>query len=161
MPGWSVRSTRNSLEVFSRTMARKNAPFIQQKMQRGGIVCEPFRLDVWRICPPSIRTFVPIQAQPTQVFLSGLREPRNDPVGVDILESPHEFPSLASNGQPGNKGRASIAYMDEPCRRWRIATSGPILALHWCKIIKDFHPGTVAIGRFYKGKLALQKAPIG
>ena len=80
------------------------------KLLQGRIIAViPFLLDVRAIRTAYIRAFIPVKAQPVQIFHQGPGIDRLRPLFVDIFNPQDQRPAGLAYLQPGQEGRPDIA----------------------------------------------------
>jgi len=77
--------------------------------QRGEKMLNPLRLHVRLIWSADIRTFIPVQAEPSQIVNRLLRRRRFDAGRIDVLHPEDESAGARTDGEPGEQIGPRIA----------------------------------------------------
>jgi hypothetical protein len=92
-------------------------------MQQPAPGCEidaaPFALQVGRIRPAFVRSLVPADAQPAQIFERGIGVDGAAALAVEVLHAHHQRTARLANALPSSPEGARVAHMQVACGRGR------------------------------------------
>ena len=114
---------RQLLELATAAVARKESVSASQVPQGGFIVIAALGLDVGAVVTAAIGAFVPIEPQPGQVFQGRFGGAGHGTGWIQVLQSPNQDAALRAHRQPGDEGGAGAAYVQQPRRGRRPASS--------------------------------------
>jgi hypothetical protein len=114
-----IRRTRRLRHILPRASARIDHPLRKQLLPSVQITCSPFTLHVRSKRPTAIRTFRPLDPEPSQILEHRLHKLRATPLRIQILIAENEL-SAALRRTPGcDPKRARMPQMEQPSGRRR------------------------------------------
>src|ERR1035437_9626682 len=114
-----MRRAQCGFEVFARTAAREEKALAQQLAPRFEIDVAPLALDIGREWATLVRSFLPANAEPAQVVISGVCIQAAAAIRIKIFHAHHQRAACVARPLPRGPKSARMAHMQVPCGRGR------------------------------------------
>lgn len=126
------------LQVFAGAVARVNETALQKFLEGGAVKSHSLALVVRRKWAAEIGSFLPIEAEPTQVFEHGGDEFRLATRDVEVFVAQHQNSIAFPGALLGRPESPRMPEVQKARRRWRDAAA--INLLRWA-CVRSVHPG--------------------
>jgi hypothetical protein len=116
-----IRRSSRQRHILARTSTRINRPNLPQPLPRPQIEVSPLALRVGSARPSAIRTFLPGNSQPVQVFDHRIDELATTALWIQIFISQNQGPAPLSRTPRRNPERPRVSDMEQASGRRRQA----------------------------------------